>query len=56
MTVALAINVRRGRPLAAQTEVANLEDTLKIDEDVGRLHVKMDEPALMDELETLSFD
>lgn len=56
MTVALAINMRRGRPPASQTKVANLEDTLEIYEDVGRLHVKVDEPALMDELETLSFD
>lgn len=56
MTVTFAIDVLGCWPLASEAEVGNLETSLKVDEDVGRLEVEVDVPRLVDELEALSHD
>jgi hypothetical protein len=48
LAVTFALDALGGWPRSCQTEVANLEVTIKRDEDVGRLNIKMDETSLVD--------
>jgi hypothetical protein len=53
VAIALAVNMLGRGPLACETEVSDLEATLKVDEDVGGLQVKVDVPRVVDEGQTL---
>jgi hypothetical protein len=41
VAITFAINVLGSRPLAGQTKVGDLEATLEVDEDVGRLQIEV---------------
>jgi hypothetical protein len=53
VAVTFTINTCGSWPLARQAEVRNLEPTLKVDEDVGRLEVEVNVTGIVDELDTL---
>jgi hypothetical protein len=45
--VSLAVDALGSRPSCCQAEVTNLEVTIKSDEDIGRLDIKMDKSSLV---------
>jgi hypothetical protein len=53
VTVTLSVNVWRCRPYASQAKVTDLECATKVDEDVRRLQIKMNESVIVDMLEAL---
>jgi hypothetical protein len=53
VTITLAVDVLGCRPRTGQAEVGNLQSTLKVDEDVGRLEVEMDVSRVVDERQAL---
>ena len=55
VSVSLPVNVLWRGPRASKTKVCDLETTLEVDEDVGRLEVQVDVPRVVDECKTLRY-
>jgi len=55
MAIPLAIDVLWRGPRAGETKVGDLETTLEVDQDVGRLEVQVDVPGVVDEGKTLGY-
>lgn len=56
VTVALAVDVGRGRPNTGETEVGNLQDPLPVNEDIGWLEIQMNETLVVDVFDSLCLD
>lgn len=52
LAIAFAIDVRRSRPRASKTEIANLKNALEINEDVGGLEIQVNEASVVNVLDT----
>lgn len=53
LSVTLGIDALSSRPLGGQAEITNFEDTLKGNENVSGLQIEVNEPSLVNALQTL---
>lgn len=55
VTVTFAINTSRSWPLACQAKVGNLQPTLKVNENIGGLEIKVNVSCFVNGFETLQW-
>jgi hypothetical protein len=53
VAITVAVNVLRRWPLASKAKVGNLETTLKVNQDIGRLQIEVDVARVVDECQAL---